>query len=463
MSGTDYTITPNVGLYKPISNRAIGTWGDLWNSNADALDAALGSVANVRSFRAKGDGTTDDTTAIQAAANAIPAAGGTLYFPKGTYLVRATTLIKSNTRVAGDGPGSVMLADNAWAGAPYNFLLNVNNTATTLTDHDFVVEDLQFDYGTFLPANAPGGGMHQVSCFFARNVTISRCTFQVRGGENATALVGCYNTLTEGCSAYDFINCAYDHWYGPQHARVIGCYAETATSVQMVNFNPEQTHTSGGGMVADGLVLANNQFVATGANHVPVQVEPLSAGTTVQNVIITGNILTNVSLSMRGDVRSAVVANNTLKASRGGGEVIVTYPNNGATAADFVVSGNTIIDPDTSGASTGVIRMQGVNAIIVGNRISGTGYVAAAVYADNPASVVLGNSTQSTGITAPPLNLPNGLTTTSLGITGGLGLFASTPVAAKPTVTGAWAGNTAGKALTTALAAYGLFTDSTTA
>jgi hypothetical protein len=42
MSGSpDYTTTPNLGLYKPIRNMAVGTWGDLWNSNADALDSAI--------------------------------------------------------------------------------------------------------------------------------------------------------------------------------------------------------------------------------------------------------------------------------------------------------------------------------------------------------------------------------------------------------------------------------------
>jgi hypothetical protein len=46
---------------------------------------------------------------------------------------------------------------------------------------------------------------------------------------------------------------------------------------------------------------------------------------------------------------------------------------------------------------------------------------------------------------------------------GGMGLFGAAPVASKPNVAGAWAGNTAGKALSAALAAYGLITDSTTA
>jgi hypothetical protein len=43
-----------------------------------------------------------------------------------------------------------------------------------------------------------------------------------------------------------------------------------------------------------------------------------------------------------------------------------------------------------------------------------------------------------------------------------IGFNGTVPVA-KPTLTGAWAGNTAGKALATLLASYGLLTDSSTA
>jgi len=41
MSGSgssDYNVTPNLGLTKPIFNRAVGSWGDLLNQNADVLD-----------------------------------------------------------------------------------------------------------------------------------------------------------------------------------------------------------------------------------------------------------------------------------------------------------------------------------------------------------------------------------------------------------------------------------------
>lgn len=41
---------------------------------------------DVKAWGAKGDGTTNDTAAIQAAFNAVPAAGGVVYVPPGTYI-----------------------------------------------------------------------------------------------------------------------------------------------------------------------------------------------------------------------------------------------------------------------------------------------------------------------------------------------------------------------------------------
>ena len=65
----------------------------------------LRDIVNVKdpAFGAKGDGTTDDTTAIQAANDSL-ASGGTLFFPKGTYKITSTLNLKRNgMRWVGDG------------------------------------------------------------------------------------------------------------------------------------------------------------------------------------------------------------------------------------------------------------------------------------------------------------------------------------------------------------------------
>lgn len=63
-----------------------------------------GTEINVRNRGAYGDGVHDDTTAIQNAINALPAAGGTVFLPAGTYLVdptrRVTLRSKMHLRLA---------------------------------------------------------------------------------------------------------------------------------------------------------------------------------------------------------------------------------------------------------------------------------------------------------------------------------------------------------------------------
>jgi hypothetical protein len=57
------------------------------------------SVRNVKAFGATGDGVTDDSAAIQAAADAIPDTGGVLYFPEGTYAIETGIVLPSSRNI----------------------------------------------------------------------------------------------------------------------------------------------------------------------------------------------------------------------------------------------------------------------------------------------------------------------------------------------------------------------------
>lgn len=58
---------------------------------------------NVIDYGAKGDGVTDDTTAIKQALAKVPAAGGTVMIPAGRYKVTSTLIPKGNTTILGMG------------------------------------------------------------------------------------------------------------------------------------------------------------------------------------------------------------------------------------------------------------------------------------------------------------------------------------------------------------------------
>jgi len=86
---------------------------------SDRLQAPLidsgGTVINVKSRGAVGDGATNDSSAIQDAINAAQAVGGLVYFPPGTYLISSTLQITAGVALAGTGSQSVIKGSGTFA------------------------------------------------------------------------------------------------------------------------------------------------------------------------------------------------------------------------------------------------------------------------------------------------------------------------------------------------------------
>src|SRR4029077_1974484 len=165
---------------------------------------------------------------------------------------------------------------------PYSLLKNVHWNASVIVDENITIRDLCLEYGAFsLPV--VGGGKHLLAMWFARNIKVRDCLFKVAGGENATTMFNCDDTTIDGCTAYDFANCAYDHWNNPTSGSVINCYAQSASTVQFVNWNPEATAGPPG--VSKRFIMANNRLVFTGAgNAAGCFLEPLGATTSATDV-----------------------------------------------------------------------------------------------------------------------------------------------------------------------------------
>lgn len=69
-----------------------------WWTTTPTLTIGTASV-NVLNFGAMGNGVNDDTAAIQAAINALPAAGGTVVIPNGTFMINTLTGINLRSHV----------------------------------------------------------------------------------------------------------------------------------------------------------------------------------------------------------------------------------------------------------------------------------------------------------------------------------------------------------------------------
>ncbi|MCC7268013.1 MAG: right-handed parallel beta-helix repeat-containing protein [Caulobacteraceae bacterium] len=106
---------------------------------------------NVKDFGAKGDGSTLDTAAIQAALDAAYAAGGgVVYIPAGVYLVHSRTgdasdgalQIRDNVTLAGEGMGVSVLKVRD---GEDNKITGVVRTPAGEVTHDVVIRDLTID------------------------------------------------------------------------------------------------------------------------------------------------------------------------------------------------------------------------------------------------------------------------------------------------------------------------------
>lgn len=118
---------------------------------ATTVETKLAQYISVKDFGAVGDGSTDDTAAIQAALD-VENGNVSVYFPRGVYKITDTILIRQNhaTKMHGDGfnpqettnpiEGTVI----KWAGAA-NGLMFSSNVAGGANTSGLIIKDMRFD------------------------------------------------------------------------------------------------------------------------------------------------------------------------------------------------------------------------------------------------------------------------------------------------------------------------------
>lgn len=145
IAGLGLTGSPAAGLYP----RAVSGAGMAWT--ADGTTSWLNARSPAYSSGAKGDGTTDDTAAIQAALTAA-GPGGTVYLPAGTYATSVPLTIPPQVRLLGshgghidDVTGAVIKPLASFAGAAVILLVDQTTGGYAQVSAEQRIEQISID------------------------------------------------------------------------------------------------------------------------------------------------------------------------------------------------------------------------------------------------------------------------------------------------------------------------------
>lgn len=373
---------------------------DATSSTGAALTDRLNTWAywiNVKDHGAKGDGSTDDTAAIQAAIDAAPATGATIIFPPGTYPVADYIILKSNLTMQGMG-GATLLKT-----AGYNMFVGLSKTKTGYGSgvNNLTVRDLTFKGDLSKPQSCNAFYLHR-----AKNVRVLDCNFIecIRAG-HCIDLGGCLDVLISGCVFAGARNSAgreyseaiqvdassFLGWGGPNQIVDGEVFDGTVTrrvTVRDCKFIPWEDYAAPSAFGSHTGIenRAYTDLLFTG-NHVEGQATPNSFSgyygqlhfIHAQRVKITDNTFVGGALpqvAMRFYRGSAAVP----LAQVGLREPTLIDPDNKITPKDVEISGNTFQGYDHSDTDRYIIELYGYDAnnparaiTISRNRIIGSG------------------------------------------------------------------------------------------
>lgn len=336
---TKATLVYAAGYYIPADGG--GGWYALDDADTSSLDnggtvivAADGGrwklcesgVVSVKQFGAVGDGTTDDTSSIQAAVAAL--SGKRLFFPKGVYMAVSVT-IHTSIEWEGEGEESVIRQKE---GSNRNFI-QVGGTGTQASFFDLTIDQNSsqqtYGQGKFaLNCTAVGEGTSRPALLHAERVHMTntcegairflgdrteanremlrvvRCRF-TNGSESRS--IPAYNTFTlyiADAATAAIEACHFEH-HPSETGEGIPAISVAGTNVSSVQyskltivnnyFSGYGRYTNGSGIgVIDLYVWAQNVTV-TGNRLENSHVAPIRGKVNADNVVVTGNIIDGVT------------------------------------------------------------------------------------------------------------------------------------------------------------------------
>jgi len=242
-------------------------------------------VFNVKlaAYGAKGDGITDDTTAIQAAATAAAVSGGVVYFPPGTYNITGISLTsKSNVMFVGEGKASKLVM----AGS-------TNGAMLTLTMCNWItVKDLWFYGNNIGTTDGPSGS----AIYFDATGTAANLEGFVVSGCRFENFRGATWVRVQNTTAYDVSK----GWWTKNTC--LGGSDQDPTNIGTASAQLGLRLPSGTGNITDWWIEDNQCEAST----VKQGISAIGTGTgKFKRVVFRGNTVLNAGLTNSATVKGA--------------------------------------------------------------------------------------------------------------------------------------------------------------
>lgn len=397
----DGTVLDSIGSVPPGAAFVVASdAGSIIRTQAENMNVTYGNLVLLC------DGTADDVQ-IQAALDAIPSGGGTVFLSSGTFNISASIKIPTGAVLMGNGASTVLsatsgiTADTDFGSTAYYVIRN----KTTAGDSDFRITNLKCDM-----TNKDVAGAHCIHIHNSDHFMIDHCWTNF--GNDGVAVTTGNDWIVSSNICENHSNCALDTWW---------------TSRRGV-FSNNTVNGGGGlyGVLVTGLTTADaattTQEIRVIGNHINnvanvgiwLQGGLVSGGGSegvTQDCVVDGNIIENVT-AFHGIRLSAgsrhVVSNNIIKTIYKNGILFDGELAASGASSDCLIANNIIVDTSVEGSGIrAAIHLADTGAdrnILVGNIFRGSNHSYSIDIAANADSNIV-HSNQLTGTVAGLRNL----------------------------------------------------------
>jgi polygalacturonase len=311
-------------------------------------------VVSVKDTGATGNGSTDDTAAIQAAINQVGGTGGTVFVPAGTYLVSISNAwpypalaLKSNMTFKMASGATIKLAPNASGNYAVLFINNVSNVnvigGTLLGDrHQHLTpgDDALTAVGDGCP-NDPCYGQwgYGIGIISGTSIFIQGVTSNQMWGDGFDADYASNNVAFCGVVADDDRRQGISITGGNNILVSDSVFSNTKGHWPMagIDLEPYANQT------VSNVTIKNNKFINNYGGEIDLVAGTyLTDSNQVINTTIDGNSILGLAPSINvGGATGGRITNNTLSSDSTG----INIDSNGFPVTGFTVTGNTIKAP----------------------------------------------------------------------------------------------------------------------